>query len=56
MIENDDFDEDELDEDERECDRCGRITDAGEYPDWINGVCEYCDPSILEAPENKMFD
>lgn len=31
----------------RECDECGRITDAGEAPDWPNGVCERCDPSIL---------
>lgn len=36
----------------RECDECGLRTDAGEYPDWINGVCEHCDPSILDHPEN----
>ena len=33
----------------RDCDECGRVTDAGEYPDWVNGVCEECDPSILAA-------
>lgn len=49
----DSFYEDGLGEDERECDECGRITDAGDYPDWINGVCEHCDPSILDAPENN---
>lgn len=32
----------------RSCDECGRWTDAGAYPDWVNGVCEECDPSILE--------
>ena len=31
----------------RTCDRCGRTTDAEDYPDWPNGVCEECDPSIL---------
>lgn len=40
-------------DDLRECDECGRVTDAGEFPDWINGVCEHCDPTILEHPENK---
>lgn len=30
----------------RSCDKCGRWTDAGEYPDWIDGVCEECDPEI----------
>jgi hypothetical protein len=56
MLDEEDFEEDEdedEDEDERECDRCGRITDAGVFPDWINGVCEDCDPSILDAPENN---
>lgn len=52
---DDDYDEDDYYDDERECDKCGRITDAGEYPDWINGVCEYCDPSILNHPDNKML-
>lgn len=36
----------------RECDECSRVTDAGEFPDWINGKCEFCDPDILEHPEN----
>jgi hypothetical protein len=31
----------------RSCDTCGRETDAGEWPDWINGSCEDCDPTIL---------
>ena len=33
--------------DMRSCDECGRETDAGEWPDWVNGICENCDPSIL---------
>lgn len=33
--------------DVRSCDDCGRETDAGEWPDWINGSCEDCDPTIL---------
>lgn len=37
-------------EDTRTCEECGRITDAGDWPDWINGVCEVCDPSILNLP------
>lgn len=41
-----------LEDDLRECDQCGRITDAGEWPDWINGKCEECDPDILTHPEN----
>lgn len=40
------------DNDVRECDTCGRKTDAGEYPDWINGECEDCDPTILDHPDN----
>ena len=32
----------------RSCDDCGRETDAGEWPEWPNGVCEDCDPTILE--------
>lgn len=28
----------------RMCDSCGRITDAGDSPDWPNGECEACDP------------
>jgi NMD protein affecting ribosome stability and mRNA decay len=31
----------------RSCDECGRETDAGEWPDWVNGICEDCDPTIL---------
>lgn len=34
-------------DDFRSCDVCGRETDAGEWPDWPNGVCEDCDPEIL---------
>jgi len=37
----------------RTCDECGRIDSAGGFLDWINGMCEECDPSILEHPENK---
>ena len=37
----------ECDDDERECDSCGVITDAGAWPDWVNGSCESCDPDIL---------
>lgn len=33
----------------RTCDECGRVTDAGEHPDWPDGVCEECDPSILQT-------
>lgn len=29
------------------CDSCGRETDAGEWPDWPDGICEDCDPDIL---------
>ena len=36
----------------RECDDCGRTTEAGAWPDWINGSCEDCDPDILDDPEN----
>jgi hypothetical protein len=32
----------------RECDECGRVTDAGDKPDWVNGVCERCDPTLLD--------
>lgn len=46
----------ELEDGERECDECGRITDAGDWPDWINGVCEDCDPTILDEPENILID
>lgn len=35
----------------RTCDTCDRVTDAGEYPDWTNGRCEDCDPSVLETVE-----
>lgn len=31
----------------RSCDVCGRETDAGQWPDWPNGICEDCDPDIL---------
>jgi hypothetical protein len=37
----------------RTCDTCDRVTDAGEFPDWINGRCELCDPEILEHPDNN---
>lgn len=33
----------------RTCDECGRVTDAGEAPDWVNGVCEHCDPTLLDG-------
>lgn len=36
----------------RECDTCGRQTDAGEWPDWVNGSCEFCDPWILDDISN----
>ena len=36
----------------RECDDCGRTTDAGAWPDWVNGSCEDCDPDILNDPDN----
>lgn len=35
--------------DVRTCDGCGRETDAGEYPEWPEGICEDCDPSILDS-------
>jgi hypothetical protein len=35
-------------DDERTCDTCDRTTNAGAWPDWRNGQCEGCDPSILE--------
>lgn len=41
-----------LEEGERQCDSCGLVTDAGAYPDWVNGECETCDPDILTAEEN----
>lgn len=34
----------------RQCDNCSRINGAGDGPDWPNGLCEDCDPS-LEPPE-----
>lgn len=40
----------------RTCDECGRITDAGEYPDWIDGKCEDCDPSVLAIDENDPIE
>lgn len=36
-----------IEEGMRSCDTCGRQTDAGEWPDWVNGSCEDCDPLIL---------
>lgn len=33
----------------RSCDECGRITEAGEFPDWPGGVCEVCDPSVADT-------
>lgn len=41
-----------IDVDERECDSCGCITDAGAWPDWVNGSCESCDPEILDHEDN----
>lgn len=26
----------------RSCDTCGKVTDAGEAPDWPNGICPDC--------------
>jgi len=43
-----------LNEGERQCDSCGLITDAGDYPDWVNGECEQCDPDVLTAEENTQ--
>lgn len=37
----------------RSCDSCGLVTDAGEWPDWVNGFCEFCDPDILDHPDNQ---
>ena len=31
----------------RTCDVCSRETDAGEWPNWPEGICEDCDPDIL---------
>jgi hypothetical protein len=39
--------------DTRECDGCGLVTDAGDYPDWPNGECEKCDPQSNEEGEAK---
>lgn len=36
----------------RNCDKCGRVTDAGEFPDWVDGTCELCDPEVLDHPDN----
>lgn len=36
------------------CDVCGRETDAGEWPDWPNGICEECDPTILEDYDAEL--
>lgn len=33
----------------RMCDKCGKITEAGEFPDWPNGMCEECDPPPIPA-------
>ena len=38
---------DEVDGTVRSCDKCGRETDAGEWPDWPMGICEQCDPDIF---------
>lgn len=32
-----------LEDGERQCDKCGLVTDAGAFPDWPNGVCEKCE-------------
>ena len=31
----------------RTCKECGRETDAVEWPEWPEGICEECDPLIL---------
>lgn len=41
-------------DDLRECDECGRVTEAGEFPDWVNGKCEDCDPDIWDHPDNVV--
>lgn len=46
------YGDDEVPEGLRECDRCGRRTDAGAFPDWVDGVCEVCDPDIWDHPDN----
>lgn len=38
----------------RTCDECDKVEphdDCSPF-DWVNGVCETCDPSILTLPEN----
>jgi len=38
----------------RSCDECGKVEfhdDCSPY-DWVNGVCETCDPYIILRPEN----
>lgn len=36
-------------EDLRTCDTCDRVTWKWEKPDWENGLCEVCDPSLVES-------
>lgn len=40
----------------RQCDGCGKITNAGDSPDWINGECEECDPSLLDPCNCQLGD
>ena len=40
-----------LHDDLRQCDDCERVTDAGAFPDWANGSCEDCDPSVWDHYE-----
>lgn len=34
----------------RQCDHCLRVEDAGAYPDWVNGLCGDCDPTLPTRP------
>lgn len=36
-------------EHQRTCDRCGRVTLASDAPDWPDGICEICEPALLDA-------
>jgi hypothetical protein len=37
----------------RECDQCGRTEPASGFLDWVNGMCENCDPNLVNDPENQ---
>lgn len=38
----------------RQCDGCGRITDANDSPVWVNGLCTGCDPSLDPPTDAAM--